>query len=335
MLVRAELVAARWTLPVLGPPPIDNPLWATGISVEGRYKIAPGVTAALRGDHLGFNNQTGTYLTLPWDAPVSRVEGGVSWAATRHVILRGSIQYNSRTRGPIREQDAPGRAGDAVVLMRAGAGVLAGCLAMTAVSAGQPRGASVRGRVELPRVPVMVERRPASGELGEGPPRDAAEWRRAVVYFETAPKGAFEAEDVHAQMDQRNETFVPHLLAVTVGTTVDFPNDDRTYHNVFSLSKTKRFDLGRYAAGRSKSVRFDRPGVVRVFCEIHSHMNAFILVFTHRFFGVTDPDGRYQIDGVPPGTYTLVSWVEGTVRDSRSITVTPDSRVVEADFPLR
>ena len=87
-------------------------------------------------------------------------------------------------------------------------------------------------------------------------------------------------------MDQRNETFVPHLLAVTVGTTVDFPNNDRTYHNVFSLSKAQRFDLGRYAAGRSKAVRFDRPGVVRVFCDIHSHMNAFILVFTHRFFGV-------------------------------------------------
>ena len=225
-----------------------------------------------------------------------------------------------------------------MVLTRAFATVLGACLVLTSMSSGQPRGASVRGRVELPRVPVMVERRPASGELGEGPPRDAAEWRRAVVYFETAPKGAFETEereDVHAQMDQRNETFVPHLLAITVGTTVDFPNDDRTYHNVFSLSKPKRFDLGRYAAGRSKSVRFDRPGVVRVFCEIHSHMNAFILVFTHRFFGVTDADGRYQIDGVPPGTYTLVAWIEGTVRDTKSITVTPDNRVVEADFPLR
>ena len=225
-----------------------------------------------------------------------------------------------------------------MVLTRAFAAVLGAGLVLTSLSSGQPRGASVRGRVELPRVPVMVERRPASGELGEGPPRDAAEWRRAVVYFETAPKGAFETEereDVHAQMDQRNETFVPHLLAITVGTTVDFPNDDRTYHNVFSLSKPKRFDLGRYAAGRSKSVRFDRPGVVRVFCEIHSHMNAFILVFTHRFFGVTDADGRYQIDGVPPGTYTLVAWIEGTIRDTKSITVTPDNRVVEADFPLR
>jgi len=107
VLIRAELVAARWTLPVLGPPPIDNPLWSTGVSVEGRYKIAPGVTAALRGDHLGFNSQTGTYLTLPCDAPVSRVEGGVSWAATRHVILRGSIQYNSRNRGPIRSATLP------------------------------------------------------------------------------------------------------------------------------------------------------------------------------------------------------------------------------------
>src|SRR5688572_32493520 len=75
-------------------------------------------------------------------------------------------------------------------------------------------------------------------------------------------------------MDQRNERFVPHLLAVMVGTFVDFPNSDLTYHNVFSLSRAKRFDLGRYAAGKSKGVRMDRPGVVRVFCDIHSHMNA-------------------------------------------------------------
>jgi hypothetical protein len=107
VLVRAELVAARWTLPVLGTPAIDNPLWATGFSVEGRYKIAPGVTAALRGDHLTFNDQTGSYVTLPWDAPVSRIEGGVSWAAMRHVILRGSIQQNSRTRGRIRHETLP------------------------------------------------------------------------------------------------------------------------------------------------------------------------------------------------------------------------------------
>jgi len=201
---------------------------------------------------------------------------------------------------------------------------------------GQGRGALVRGRVELPRMPMMVERRPAAAELGDAPTRSATEPRRAVVYFETAPKGAFEdREGVRVSMDQRNETFVPHLLAITVGTTVDFPNNDRTYHNVFSLSKARRFDLGRYATGRSKSIRFDRPGIVRVFCEIHSHMNAFILVFTHRFFAVSDVDGRYQIDGVPPGTYTLVAWIEGVIRDSRNITITSETRSVETDFPIR
>jgi hypothetical protein len=119
---------------------------------------------------------------------------------------------------------------------------------------------------------------------------------------------------------------------------VDFPNSDKTYHNVFSISKTKAFDLGRYAAGRSKAVLFDRPGIVRVFCEIHSHMSAFILVFSHRYFAVTAADGRYQIGRVPPGRYTLSAWNEGSVRESRQISVpegTGDGGVVEADFTLR
>jgi plastocyanin len=156
------------------------------------------------------------------------------------------------------------------------------------------------------------------------------------VYFETAPRGAFEDRDsARATLDQRNERFVPRVVAITVGSTVDFPNNDRTYHNVFSLSKTKRFDLGRYAAGHSKSVRFDRPGIVRVFCDIHSHMNAFILVFAHRYFSVADGSGRYEIEGVPPGTYTLSAWFDGSVRDQRTVTVTADSRVLEVDFNAR
>ena len=215
-------------------------------------------------------------------------------------------------------------------------GIAVAVLVWPAATASQSRGAIVRGRVELPHVPVVAERRPAAGDLGEGAVRGLTEPRRAVVYFEAAPKGAFEDRDGgRVSMDQRSETFVPHLLAIMAGTTVDFPNNDRTYHNVFSLSKARRFDLGRYAAGRSKSIRFDRPGIVRVFCEIHSHMNAFILVFTHRFFSVSDADGRYQIDGVPPGTYTLIAWIEGVIRDAKSITVTADTRSVEADFPLR
>ena len=90
---------------------------------------------------------------------------------------------------------------------------------------------------------------------------------------------------------------------------------------MFSLSKAARFDLGRYAVGHSKSVRFDQPGIVRVFCDIHSHMNAFILVFSHPFFAVTDEEGRYRIENVPPGTYSVVAWNEGISSESRPVTV--------------
>lgn len=212
----------------------------------------------------------------------------------------------------------------------------AACLGALAPDADAQHRASVFGRVELPPAPPLVERRPSPGSLGERPPADAIDRRRAVVYFESAPKGAFEdREPGRATLDQRNETFVPHVLAITVGTVVDFPNSDEIYHNVFSLSKPRRFDLGRYAAGRSKAVRFDRPGIVRVFCDIHSHMNAFILVFNHRFFDVTDEEGRFRIDNVPPGNYTLIAWLEGSVMGSHAVTITPETRGVEVDFRLR
>jgi plastocyanin len=193
----------------------------------------------------------------------------------------------------------------------------------------------IRGRVEVRRAPA-AERRPNVNALGMHADHDRPDLRRSVVYLETAPSRAFpDAEPQRATMDQRNETFVPHVLAITVGTTVDFPNSDKTYHNVFSLRGPRPFDLGRYAAGRSRSVRFDRPGIVRVFCEIHSHMSAFILVFNHRYFSVTSADGRYQISGVPPGRYTLLAWNEGSVRESRSVLMPEDGGSVEADFVVR
>jgi hypothetical protein len=106
-LFRSELVSARWTLPVLGTPPIDNPLWGTGFSAEGRYRLIPGVTLGARFDRLWFNDQRGSYVTLPWDAPVSRVEGGVAWSVMRHVILRGTVQYDTRTRGQVTSATLP------------------------------------------------------------------------------------------------------------------------------------------------------------------------------------------------------------------------------------
>jgi plastocyanin len=193
----------------------------------------------------------------------------------------------------------------------------------------------IRGRVDIRRAVSPMDRRPGVAELGMPRARDLPDVRRSVVYLESAPRGAFEAsEGGRAIMDQRNEAFVPHVLAITTGTAVEFPNSDKFYHNVFSLSKEARFDLGRYATGRSKSWRFDRPGIVRVFCEIHSHMNAFILVFSHPFFAMTDPDGRYQIGNVPPGTYNVIAWNEGTPSEPKAVTV-PDGSSAELDFAVR
>ena len=179
---------------------------------------------------------------------------------------------------------------------------------------GAARNGTITGRVELRRAPVPQGRRPGVADLGTPAVQPSAERQMSVVYLETAPRGAFDQnEPARVVMDQRNETFVPHVLAITTGTTVDFPNSDRIYHNVFSLSKARQFDLGRYAVGRSKSVRFDRSGIVRVFCDIHSHMSAFILVFSHPFFSVTDPAGRYRIENVPPGSYTCLLYTSRCV----------------------
>jgi len=197
------------------------------------------------------------------------------------------------------------------------------------------RPGSVRGRVEVKRPAVALDRRPGIADLGAAEPRDLPDLLRSVVYLESAPRGAFESgESGHAVMDQRNETFVPHVLAIMTGTTVDFPNSDKFYHNVFSLSKPARFDLGRYPAGRFRSIRFDKPGIVRVFCDIHSHMNAYILVFSHPFFTLTDQEGRYRIDSIPPGSYNVVAWNEGTASDAKPVLVA-DGGAAEQDFSIR
>jgi plastocyanin len=209
---------------------------------------------------------------------------------------------------------------------------LAACGAAT--SAAQPPAAvgAIVGRVDVRRASTSTAARPAIAELGAPAPREIPDRRRSVVYLETAPQPAFDVPAPgRAVLDQRQETFVPYVLAVTVGSTVDFPNSDRTYHNVFSLSKPRRFDLGRYPRGASRSVRFDRPGVVRVFCEIHSQMNAWILVFAHRYFATTDAEGRFRIDAVPPGDYTLAVWNDGAVRARRELRVERDG-LVEAEL---
>jgi plastocyanin len=214
---------------------------------------------------------------------------------------------------------------------------LANWTAGTPAGVQQPSGrnGAVRGRVDIGQLARVVERRPGVSDLGAQRARDEPDRARSVVYLESAPRAAFDlVEPGRASMDQRNETFVPHVLAVTAGTIVDFPNSDRFYHNVFSLSKAARFDLGRYATGKSKSVRFDQPGIVRVFCEIHSHMNAFVLVFAHPFFAMTDGEGRYRINNVPAGTYNVIAWNEGIASEPKPVTIVAGG-LAELDVAVR
>lgn len=117
------------------------------------------------------------------------------------------------------------------------------------------------------------------------------------------------------QLAQRGQNFVPALLAVPSGVQVEFPNEDPVLHNVFSYSKAKRFDLGRYGKGKSKSVQFDKPGVVRVFCDVHSNMSATILVVDSDYIAPLTSDGHFAMQDVPDGRYELVVWqAEGVER---------------------
>lgn len=215
--------------------------------------------------------------------------------------------------------------------------VIAALAAALGPAGGPARSAAagtIRGRVEVRSANADTAGHVVVADLSMAAAHAPTD-RRSVVYLDPAPRAAFDArEEPRPRLDQRNETFVPHVLPIVAGTIVDFPNNDRTYHNVFSLSKTKTFDLGRYAAGRSKAVKFDKPGIVRVFCDIHSHMSAFILVFAHRYFSLADEDGAYRLENVPPGTYNVVAWNESAPLESRRVVVPDSGGDVEVNFSL-
>jgi plastocyanin len=133
----------------------------------------------------------------------------------------------------------------------------------------------------------------------------------AVIYVEAIPPSVdstlTDATGTPA-MEQKDQAFGPRVLAVPVGGTVAFPNRDPIFHSVFSVSPVKRFDLGKYGRGKSKSVTFTKAGVVNVFCDIHSDMAGFIVVVPNRAYTQPDADGRFALPSLPPGTYTVVAW---------------------------
>jgi len=144
----------------------------------------------------------------------------------------------------------------------------------------------------------------------------------AVVYIEDALMHIPSPPPAERpRLNQFQMVFRPLVLAVTAGTTVDFPNSDNLFHNVFSYSQPREFDLGRYPRGEMKSVRFDKPGIVNVFCDIHSYMYATILVFDHPYFAVPDEDGNFTLPNVPEGRYTLAYWYGRKKLESKRITV--------------
>ena len=212
------------------------------------------------------------------------------------------------------------------------AAAVAGLAAMidTEPSAQQP--GLVRGRVSI-GIPITAKR--GTSTYSRSVPTVAlapeSEVRHVVVYVKDAPRTA--APPMRAEIRQRNENFVPRIVAVTVGSTVDFPNDDPIYHNVFSLSRTKTFDLGRFPQGRSRGERFDKPGVVKVFCQIHSHMSATVMVFDHPWFAIPDEGGTFELSGVPPGMHQVTAFHERLGDTTQQISV-EGGRAASVDFVL-
>ena len=191
--------------------------------------------------------------------------------------------------------------------------------------------AVVEGRVELPKMihpPVMNKRYGIvsyNGVLSPYPPL-------AVIYIEGPfPRPAAEPS---AQMVQKDLNFQPYLLPVQAGTRVEFPNLDDTYHNIFSYSPAKRFDLGRYRSDERPipSVLFDVPGMVTVRCDIHEHMRAIILVLDTPHFVISGTDGTFSLKGLPEGNYVLKAWVDSRTTLEKPVVLTAGP-ALHADFP--
>lgn len=138
-----------------------------------------------------------------------------------------------------------------------------------------------------------------------------------------------------AVLDQRELKFVPYVLPVAVGTTVDFPNNDKSWHNAYSKSEAKQFDLGLYSPGKTRSVTFDKAGLARILCNVHPNMEAFVVVKEHPYFTAPDSRGNYRLDGVPLGKYRLQVWHPQLGTTDTGVAIVRDGEVVDINFDLK
>jgi plastocyanin len=160
-----------------------------------------------------------------------------------------------------------------------------------------------------------------------------------VVSIEGVPQDQSKAQlsggKAKAVMDQKDLKFIPRVLPVVVGTTVDFPNNDKTFHNVFSNSDAKKFDLGLYPSGQSRSVTFDKAGVVKILCNAHPHMEAYIVVKNHPYFIVPDSRGNYSLNGIPLGKYRVEVWHPDAGTRVVPVEIAHEGEVVGIDIDLK
>jgi plastocyanin len=196
----------------------------------------------------------------------------------------------------------------------------------------QAAGGAVRGKVTATEGEAQKKIRADIRYVGPGiEKRKPPDPSPAVVYLiAAAPVPATESKTV--QIKQDGCEFHPRVLVVRVGTVIEFPNADEFFHNVFSYSKAKRFDLGRYPSGKSKEEVFDKKGLVEIRCDIHKHMRAYVHVVDNPYSGICAEDGSYSIPNVPPGKYTLVAWKEFFEPVRKVIEVTADG--AQLDFSL-
>jgi plastocyanin len=183
---------------------------------------------------------------------------------------------------------------------------------------------SIAGTVTLTAVRGLPSSTSVYGRRGVAPKPAAAgpETRNVVVHL-VGQKLPGDPAPVRARIAQRGEQFVPSVVAIPVGSTVDFPNEDTFFHNVFSLSKVATFDLGRYPSGEIRSRQFLRPGIVKVFCHLHSQMNALIVVLDHPWFTTPAETGVFTLPDVPAGEHTVAAWHERVGERRERVRVLP------------